>query len=85
MTDTTRLAETLEQLRSAAAGGAVVDLAGLLPEIERVCIEARAAGNSREAAQALQGLAQALDALHGELARAEEAARRNAAAEAYAR
>jgi hypothetical protein len=85
MTDMIRLAQTLEQLRTEAASGALVDLAGLIPEIERVCAEARQAESSREAAQALQGLAAALDALHGELARAEEAARRNAAAEAYGR
>jgi hypothetical protein len=84
MTDMIRLAQTLEQLRTAAASGALVDLAGLIPEVERVCAEARHAESSRDAAQVLQGLAQALDALHGELARAEEATRRNAA-EAYAR
>ena len=84
MTDMNRLAETIEQLRAAAAQGAAVDLAGLMSEVERVCAEARHAESACAAAAALSGLATALDALHGELARAEEATRRTAAA-AYAR
>jgi hypothetical protein len=84
MTDLNRLVQTLEQLRAAAASGALVDLSDLMPEIERVCTEARHAGDSRKAATELNGLARSLDALHGELARAEEATRRNAM-EAYSR
>lgn len=82
MTDLNRLAQTLEKLRAAAASGVPVDLSDLMPEIERACIEAREAGDSRAAATGLQGLVRSLDALHGELARAEEATRRNAM-EAY--
>jgi uncharacterized membrane protein YccC len=82
MTDLNRLAQTLEQLRTAAARGVLVDLSDLMPEIERACTEAREAGDSSAAAAGLQDLARSLDALHGELARAEEATRRNAM-EAY--
>jgi uncharacterized membrane protein YccC len=82
MTDLNRLAQTLEQLRAAAARGVLVDLSDLMPEIERACTEAREAGDSSAAAAGLQDLARSLDALHGELARAEEATRRNAK-EAY--
>jgi hypothetical protein len=82
MTDMNRLAQTLEQLRAAAASGALVDLADLLPEIERACIEARQAGDGRKAAEELRGIARSLDVLHSELARTEEATRRSAM-EAY--
>lgn len=84
MTDTDRLSRTLEQLRAAAASGALVDLSGLMPEIERLCAAAREADDRRRAASELHGLARALDALHAEFARAEEATRRSAM-EAYAR
>jgi hypothetical protein len=82
MTDADRLSSTLQQLHAAAAAGALVDLSGLMPEIERLCADARADTDTRKAADALHGLARALDALHGELARAEEATRRSAM-EAY--
>jgi hypothetical protein len=84
MTDFVRLSATLAELRAAAAAGAVVDLAGLMPEIERVCAAARDSDEPRRRAEELQSLVAALDALHAELARAEETTRRRAAA-AYAR
>jgi hypothetical protein len=84
MTDTSRLSTTLEQLRAAAASGTLVDLSGLMPEIERLCAAARTSQDNAKAALELQGVARALDALHAELARAEEATRRNAM-EAYSR
>jgi hypothetical protein len=83
MTDLDRLAQTLEQLRAAAAGGTLVDLGDLMPAIERAGTEARDANDCREAASGLQGLARSLDGLHGALARAEEATRRSAM-ESYA-
>ena len=83
MNDLDRLAQTLEQLRAAAAGGALVELGDLMPEIERVCTDARTTDDCRKAASGLQSLARSLDALHGALARAEEATRRNAM-ESYA-
>jgi hypothetical protein len=78
------LSTTIEQLREAAATGTLVDLAGLLPEIERLCSAAKTAEDSRKAAEELHILATAIDTLHGELARVEEATRK-AAAEAYSR
>jgi hypothetical protein len=84
MTDTNLLSTTLEQLRAAAASGTLVDLSGLMPEIERLCAEARASADARTAAAELQRVTKALDALHAELSRVEEVTRRNAM-EAYSR
>jgi len=61
-----------------------IDLRGLIPEIERFCADARSYADSRKAADELQGVVKALDALHTELARLEEVTRRSAM-EAYSR
>jgi hypothetical protein len=65
-----QLSMTLDQLRSATADGALVDLGGLMPEIERLCAQARHDPDPGRAAAELNDLARALEALHAELQRA---------------